>query len=245
MSKYLIAVISSGLLTNTVLAGDMGSVASKTWVASLSAGPAWANQSNNQLLFLTPSIEKYYESSNSTSTLFDGEFFLGIQQTLSQAWQGQLGIAVAATSQADLSGLIWDDADPEFINYQYDYKLQHTHLALKGKLLLDKGFSFLPWVSASVGVGFNRAYSYTNTPLIFEASPNSNFTSNTETSFTYTVGLGVQKVLSNHWQAGIGYEFADWGKNRLGAAYDQTSGAGLSSNNFYTNGLLFNITYTA
>ena len=159
--------------------------------------------------------------------------------------QGQLGLAVAATSNARLSGHIWDDADPEFDNYVYDYKIQHTRVAVKGKLLADAGYWLTPWISGSLGVGFNNSHEFENTPLIFEAIRNPDFASHTETAFSYTLGAGVQKALNNHWQVGVGYEFADWGKSNLGRALGQTLNTGLSLNHFYTNGVLFNLTYLA
>ncbi|MFN7097540.1 MAG: outer membrane protein [Gammaproteobacteria bacterium] len=114
---------------------------------------------------------------------------------------------------------------------------------MKGKLLGNWGWGFMPWVSASVGVGFNRAYSFTNTPTIFEALPSSNFTSNTTTAFTYTLGIGIQRALTKHWQIGAGYEFSDWGKSELGRATGQTMGSGLSLSHLYTNAFLLNLTF--
>jgi opacity protein-like surface antigen len=84
-----------------------------------------------------------------------------------------------------------------------------------------------------------------NTPTIFQAIVNPNFSSNTKSSFTYTLGAGVQKMLNNNWQVGVGYEFADWGKSQLGRAAGQTLGNGLALSHLYTNGILFNITYLA
>lgn len=241
-------VLSTSLLSGATLAGTMGPVTQQTnwaWVATLSAGPVWESAGRTQTIFLTPAIEKTYVANQSTNVLFDGELFLGLQQTLSQTLQGQLGLAVAATSTANLSGVIWDDANPEFDNFVYSYKIQHTHVALKGKLLADAEFWLIPWVSGSLGVGFNNAYSFNDTPTIFEALHTSNFASNTQTSFTYTVGAGVQKVLNPHWQVGIGYEFADWGKSSLGRAEGQTLNNRLAFNHLYTNGLLLNLSYLA
>jgi len=73
----------------------------------------------------------------------------------------------------------------------------------------------------------------------------SNFASNTTTAFTYTLGAGVQRHLNQHWQAGIGYEFSDWGRRQLNRASGQTLNSGLSLPHLYTNGLLFNLTYHA
>ena len=247
-TNSFLMVVSANFLASTALAGTMGSVSQPinySWVATLSAGPVWESAGSTQTLNLSPTIEKAYVADQSNHTLFDGEFFLGLQKTISQTMQGQLGLAVAANSTATLSGVIWDDALPEFDNFIYNYKIQHTHVAVKGKLLADSGYWLIPWVSGSIGVGFNNAHSFLNTPIIFEALPTPNFASNTETVFTYTVGAGVQKALNNHWQVGIGYEFADWGKSQLSRAEGQTLNSGLTLNHFYTNGVLFNLTYLA
>ena len=244
----LLMAFSANILIHGAFAGDMGSVAPQIkwpWVGTISVGPVWQSNGNTQTFYLAPNIEKSYAANSSTNAMADGEVFLGLQKDLPHQFQGQLGLAVAVAGNAKLSGNIWDDADPQFNNYTYLYKVNHVHLALKGKLLADRGYWLTPWVSGSLGVGFNRAYSFSNTPTIFEAVPNNNFSSNTETAFTYTLGAGVQRVLNQHWQVGIGYEFADWGQSELGRASGQTLNSGLSLNHLYTNGFLLNLTYVA
>ncbi|MCW8398836.1 porin family protein [Legionella sp. PATHC038] len=244
----VVLLLSASLTTSSALAGTMGPITQHpawAWVGTVSVGPVWEDGGKTQTFYLAPDIEKTYAATKSTNTLFDGEVFLGLQKWLSQTLQGQLGVAVAATSNAKLSGHIWDDADPEFDNFTYEYKIQHTHVAVKGKLLADMGYWLIPWVSGSIGVGFNDAHAFHNTPLIFEALPNPNFASHTETAFSYTVGAGVQKALTSHWQVGVGYEFSDWGKSSLGRAEEQTENSGLTLNHLYTNGVLFNLTYIA
>ena len=198
-----------------------------------------------QAFFLAPEIEKTYSARKSTDALASDELFVGLQKSLTSQWLWQLGLAAATTGNAKLQGVIWDDADPQFANYSYLYKVRNTRVAVKGKLLLDKGYWLMPWVSASLGAGFNRAHDFTNTPLIFEVLPNNNIEDHIKTAFTYTLGAGVQKSISEHWQFGVGYEFADWGKSELGRASGQTLNTGLTLNHLYTNGVLFNLTYIA
>lgn len=248
--KYplFLSIAAAGVLGSTAFAGTMGSVIPSkdwTWVGSVSAGPVWARGGETQTFYLAPEIEKTYAARISTNALASGELFVGIQKTWSSQWLGQLGLAAATTGNAKLQGVIWDDADPEFNNHSYQYKIRNSRIAVKGKLLLDKGYWLMPWVSASLGVGFNRAHDFTNTPLIFEALPNPNFTNHTKTAFTYTLGAGVQKSISEHWQLGVGYEFADWGKSELGRASGQTLNEGLKLNHLYTNGVVLNLTYVA
>ena len=218
-----LALLAS-ILTHSALAGDTGVVETQTkWplVYTLSLGPAWQSNGNTQTFYLSPGVEKTYTANSPTHAMSNAEIFLGLQKNLAHQFQGQLGLAVAIAGNAKLSGNIWDDADPEFDNYTYTYKVNHIHVALKGILLFDRGYWLTPWVSGSIGVGFNHAYSFSNTPIIFEAIPNSNFSSNTVTAFSYTLGVGVQRVLNHHWQAGIGYEFADWGRISLDALQDK------------------------
>ncbi|HHG8516294.1 TPA: outer membrane protein [Legionella pneumophila] len=246
--RLFLSIAAAGVLGSTAFAGTMGSVIPSkdwTWVGSVSAGPVWARGGETQTFFLAPEIEKTYAARKSTDALASGELFVGLQKSLTSQWLGQLGLAAAVTGNTKLQGVIWDDADPEFNNHSYQYKIRNSRIAVKGKLLLDKGYWLMPWVSASLGVGFNRAHDFTNTPLIFEALPNPNFSSHTKTTFTYTLGAGVQKALNDHWQIGAGYEFADWGKSELGRALGQTMNSGLALNHLYTNGVLFNLTYIA
>ena len=248
MNRLLFSVVAAGLLGSTATAGTMGPVMPSrdwTWVGSIAAGPVWSRGGETQTFYLAPEIEKTYVARRVTNAIALGELFVGIQKLLTSQWLGQLGLAVATTGDAKLQGVIWDDADPQFDNHNYQYKVRNTRLALKGKLLFDKGSWLMPWVSASLGTGFNRAHGFTNTPRIFEALPNPNFSNHTKTAFTYTLGAGVQKSISKRWQVGVGYEFADWGKSRLERASGQTLNSGLGLNHLYTNGVLFNLTYIA
>ena len=154
-------------------------------------------------------------------------------------------VSVIQSNDASPNFLFMDDADVVFNNYTYNYQVRHTHLAFKGKLLYDHKSMVMPWISGSLGLGFNQSHAFYNTPIISEAIVMPNFASNTTTAFTYTLGVGAQRYLSQHYQLGIGYEFADWGKSSLSRASGQSLNSGLSLSHLYTNGLLLNFTYVS
>ncbi len=107
MKKDVSLWIITSLFTGSIYAGNMEAVIQTpefSWVSTISAGPVWENAGTTQTFDLTPAIEKTYKADKSSQTLFNGEFFLGIQKTLSQAIRGQLGLAFATTSHANLSG---------------------------------------------------------------------------------------------------------------------------------------------
>lgn len=247
LNKVVIASLSV-ILSDISLAGTMGKVlASELWsqVITLSLGPAWYGSGNSQTLFLQPDIQKKYVANDSSAAFVNGEFFLGLQHALNSNLKGQLGLTVAASSNARLDGDIWEDSDPDFNNYFYTYKINHAHIAVKGKILADMGVEVQPYVSASAGVGLNQAHNFTITPKIFEEVPAPLFGSHTTTSFAYTVGTGLQKPIKEHWHISLGYEFSDWGKSELSRAPGQTLNRGLHLTHLYTNTAQLSLSYIA
>ena len=217
------------------------------YVAAISGGPVWATGGDQKTIQIQPVDIKTFTADKPTSTVGEVAIFLGLQHFFYPRSEGQLGIEVAAASDARLSGQIWDDENPIFNNHTYSYKVNHTHVAVKGKWLNQvANFNLVtPYLSASLGVAFNRASGFCNTPTIPEAEMINNFTTRTTNSFTYTLGVGIQRTVWNNIQVGVGYEFADWGQSNLAMAPEQIGGGGLSLDHLYTNGLMFNLTYVA
>jgi len=213
---------------------------SNTWkpLVGLSAGPTWASVNKTQTFYVQPDVQKSYISNNNNDTFVTAELFLAGQtllhpRLLTQPVMAQLGFVVAWSGDADGSGDVWEDANPNFNNFNYAYKINHTYVALKARLLGEFGYVLEPYVSGSLGVGFNRAYNYSETPKIPEEVPAPSFAAYTKTAFAYTLGVGLQKPIMNHLQAAVGYEFSDWGQNQLGRATGQTMNQGLSSKHMY------------
>lgn len=214
-------------------------------VMALSVGPAW-NRSANSTFTLAPEITNTYTGKKGNSAFADGELFAGYQKILSPHWIGQLGFALVATSNIKLSGDVLADANPAFNNYTYSYQVNHTHLALKTKLLSELDLLNLQYFfNASLGVGLNRAHGFTTAAKIFEEVVPPFFGDHTTAAFTYTLGAGFQKTINNHWSGGIGYEFSDLGQNRLDSASCQksSSASGISLDHLYNNAVMFNLTY--
>lgn len=216
-----------------------------SYVALLSVGPSWANSGKTQTLTLQPNLVKTYSADQGTQIFLNGELFLGIQHTIYEKMKGVIGFVVAGNGIDQLSGNVWEDADPAFNNYRYTYRLNQLRIGAEARLIgqeIEKLINYSPFVSASLGLGFNHAYHFTLTPKIFEEVVSPPFNNATTTALSYTLGVGVQKKFSEHWHLGIGYEFADWGKSMLKPAQSQSIGNGLALSHLYTNGLqlLFN-----
>lgn len=216
-----------------------------SFVGTLSLGPVFENAGHTQTINLGYQVDKTYTVNTNQQTLGDLELFLGLQKPLNERIQAQFGFNISGTANTKMTGNIWDDANSQFNNYLYRYEIKHTALSFKTKFLADINYTVMPWLSAGLGVGFNQAHLFNNTPTIYQAIANPNFASYTTSAFTYTLGAGLQRALTQNWSMGIGYEFADWGKSQLNQNQGLTSQSVLVLDHLYTNGVLFNISYQA
>lgn len=241
MNKFL----SNLFLFTLFIFSCQSSWAQATWspVATFSVGEAWAKAGETQRFYLQPDVEKNYAANKQTNRLAGIELFWGVQRELNSSLLGQVGLVVAKSGHANLQGDVWEDADPDFNNYSYRYRVRHSHVGVKGLLLIPAQYGLLPYISASLGIGTNDAYDFTSTPKIEEETPVPRFTNHSTTSFTYTIGLGLRKAINKNWQMGVSYEFSDWGKSQLGAAPGQTTNAGLKMDHLYTQGVYLNLSY--
>lgn len=212
---------------------------------SFSGGPGWTNAGRSQTIALEPDVISAYVPQNLTNSniMANGELYFGLQNSFFEHIQSQLGLALYGSSHATLEGYIQVDGDPNFQNYEYKYKINHEHLALKSKWIAENTFDINPYISASIGVGLNHSYSFSINPLISQEIPPPPFKSHTKVAFSYTVGIGLQHTIDCHYTVALGYELGAWGASGLNRAEGQTLGNGLRLSNLYTQALAFNVTY--
>lgn len=242
----LLSVLAS--ISSALYAGTEGNLITQPqswpWIIDFSGGAAFNGGGQAQTLTLAPNITKSYTNSTNQHAMIEGALFLGVSQELQDNLYGQFGLSLGVANNARFTGLVLDDTFPNFANYSYEYHVRHGLIALKGKLIRDFGFSLHPWISASIGLGINQAYGFDNVPLIVEAVKMPNFTANTTSGVSYTLGVGLQKRIADNVSVGLGYEFSGWGHSQLGSAIPyQSIGVGLASGNIYTNALLLNVTF--
>jgi opacity protein-like surface antigen len=101
-----------------------------------------------------------------------------------------------------------------------------------------------PFASVGIGAAFNQAYGYsTNVPAFLTFTPQ--FASHQTTSFTYSVGLGMDFDVEKNWRLGANYRFTDLGKANLGAGnidvFPFTST--LTQSHLYAQEVMAHVTY--
>ena len=212
---------------------------------SVSVGSNWTSPGTTQTIALQPDLVNAYlaQSALNHRVLANGEVVLGLQWSLLKSLTTQFGLAFYASSPATINGYVQVDANPVFQNYADQYNINHEHIALKSKWNVENTYHIDPYLSASLGVGFNRSYGYSMTPLIFQAVDLPLFESHSQVSFSYTVGAGIQHHVNQHISLALGYQFVSWGASHLAPAQGQSSSKGPGLNNVYSQGLEFNLSY--
>lgn len=224
--------------------GYSNNILTKDLTLGLSLAPSWYNAGKTQNIWFEPTYANTYVATTPEKNLMNGELFIGWQKPWGENKIWEFGIAISTNTSAKLQGHIWQNADSQFNNFTYQYKIKHSDIRLKSEWLYQiKQTSIYPYFAASIGFARNSSYSFNTTPLIFEALPVEDFQNNNVTSLTYTLGIGIQKIISSNWQLGIGYQINDWGKSRLSKTSQQITTNGLYLNHFYLQSLQFTLNF--
>lgn len=222
-SKTLSIMALSGLSLNS-FAGDDYFIKDDltipwTKVITISGGPGWTNSEGTTqgILLVSGALTNTYVARKNSNTVGFGEVFFALQNDFVNGILGQWGVALSGAGDADLVGDVY--VNDVYSGSQYSYHVNHAAVSLRGKLILDPKIFFIqPYLTASVGAAFNHGFDYLTTPPVNTAVSPRYYDQSTIVGITYSVGGGLQLALNKNWQIGMGYEFADWGRNSLGGA---------------------------
>lgn len=181
-----------------------------------------------------------YNASHSSQTVgvFDG--FIGAERALNSQWAIQLGLGYDHAWNLRGEGSLIQGADVQSSDqFSYHYNVLSRQLLAEGKLLYNFKKCYHPYILLGLGAAFNEAADYsTNIPpfLTFTRI----YKDNTQTSFTYTMGVGMDVDVMDHLRLGVSYRYADLGQVRLGRATIDTTGVGgtLSQTHLFASEIL-------
>ncbi len=247
-------ITATGLLilgSQVTRAGTMGDIESRAPqyqpLATLTIGPDFVQTGRAQTLTLLPPFQNHYTTTHRSQTATDFGAFVGVERAISPSLSAQLGAAAYIDTQLTTKGHVWQFGVPKFDNFTYGYHIKPIRAMLTSKLLttLPNKPSLHPYVSGEIGAAFNRANNYRETPIVPLVTPMSPFSSHTETSFAWGIGLGMDYNVTQHVRAGLGYQFSNLGSASLGRTTAATTNQALSVSHLYTNQLRFQFTYLA
>ncbi|MBA2655388.1 MAG: porin family protein [Tatlockia sp.] len=260
INKFVLVALSC-CLSATGFTGSMGwesNFGNTGFVATLSAGPAWARPGERHTLTLHPTLQQTFlpvrqsralrlvSTADGTRTLATGELFLGMRNAVNSVVEGQLGLSLGASTSVRLKGSALQDTNPLHHNFNYSYNIRNSRVAAKAKFLYDTDFyDLFPYLSGSAGLSFNRASGFSFSSKIPGEIPPPAFHDNSQHELSYSIGVGLETTLDAGWRLGLGYEFLDWGRSALARAIGQTVGQGPYVSHLRSHELLVSVTYLA
>jgi opacity protein-like surface antigen len=219
------------------------------YVLTFGAGATRTTDTGNSAYYpaANPTTDEFYSYSvnNTTSTSFLFDAFFGVEGRLLPDWLLQVGLDYTQSTPFKAAGYLVQGADIHSENfYTYDYSVQARQALVETKLLATLANQFHPYLLVGIGASFNKAYNY-NTNIPTNLSFTRMYNNNSCSSFTYSVGAGVDLDVTNRVRFGIGYRFSDLGTVKLGKAIiNKTTVPGtLSQPHLYTNALLAQLTW--
>ena len=195
-----------------------------------------------QTLTLLPPFDNYYTKHSSYASSADLGFGIGLEGRALPFLSWQAGVSGYWNTPLNREGDVWQFGLPEFNNFHYHYKIQSSRVMAIAKLLTNYRELLHPYISGELGAAFNRSRSYYEKPLIEEAVAMSPFSDHTQSSFAWGVGAGIDVDVGAHLRLGLGYQFADLGRAKLGLSPAEETKETLSNPNLYTHQARFQLT---
>lgn len=182
-------------------------------ILTLSGGFAVGSLSNNEVFENDFRTYSYYGDSNSTVGSWGG--LIGVEGRFDYAI-AQLGISFYQTSDFKIDGDLQQGVDPQDIySYEYDYQVVARQLLVESKILFIPQGRYHPYIIVGLGESFNTSSDFDNTTNP-ELTTTGDYESNTESSFSYLLGFGVDVDLHKNVRLGAGYRYANYGDTSLG-----------------------------
>jgi opacity protein-like surface antigen len=171
--------------------------------------------------------------------------FLGAEFSINPEWSAQGGFGYYEPSAFHVKGVVTQGVNVASQNqYSYYYHIQTRQFLAEGKVLYN-WLRYHPYLAAGIGAALNESENYNvNIQPPFTTFSNQ-FGDNSTTSFTYSVGFGVDVDITEQARLGIGYRFAGLGKACTGNGMIDTVATSntLSQDHLYSNEILAQFTF--
>lgn len=209
-------------------------------VVGLVFGWDWAYVGKNQdILFLTtdPAPDEFVKDSSTNSQPMGGAL-VGVEfpiETIGSLWQ--IAVAYYQANTFETQGIDYFYSQNNLGNKAYSYSLTSYRPMLENKLLVSLTDLFLgypeSYVYLTVGVGasINKAHNYKETALEPNTPATGSFSNHTETSLSYSAGIGFEVAFAEKLRGNIGYRFTDLGRYSLGTYSQADTNDSLYNNN--------------
>ncbi|CAM3060942.1 Opacity protein and related surface antigens [Legionella steigerwaltii] len=251
-------------LSSLASAGTMDSIPSSQGVhpvITVFGGVAGLDVNNSTQSFsgTDDDLFVYYSKKHNRTTGFVGAF-LGTEYQLPRPGIFlQAGVEYDYFGNVRTKGLNAVGIEPDTSTfYDYSWRVQTQQVLAVAKLFatteltLGAPHQFFPYLSVGLGAAFNNANEFSaTTEETGSINVTPTFDDHSQSSFSYTLGIGVDTPINQQMRFGLGYRFSDFGKASLDEGqvvvnqYKAPVSFALSTSHIYANQFIVELTYVA
>lgn len=169
-----------------------------------------------------PATTTYTANSTSTNGIFSIASAYTFHKVRKKPVDVSLGLDFMGTSKAEVKGTSLS-AGVATLPYSYDVSSKALFFEQRAAYHPKQYPTWQPYLVTGFGPSWNRMSDFTgdNGQVMINLSSipsnaSQNFSSNTESSFAYEAGLGVQHPISSHLSLSADYRYINFGKASLG-----------------------------
>ncbi|WP_133128498.1 outer membrane protein [Legionella nagasakiensis] len=154
----------------------------------------------------------------------------------------QVGLSYHQIQRMNVDGKLYQGISPPYYMSSYSYRIRSAQLLAEGKWLHEFHHRYFPYLIGGAGVAFNKAQDFTTSiPDYLTVTPS--YGNHSNMPFSYTIGLGLDYLLTPNISVGLGYRFSDLGTVKLGAGYIRNTKVPISPSqpHLYLNTLLVSV----
>lgn len=156
-----------------------------------------------------------------------------------------LGLQYQHNFSANVGNKVLQYSDPLFYNYNSTWDIASDIFLVVAKLNVFEYGIFSPYVHAGVGLSFNNAGNYNESPTtgVTAVRVNPGFSSYTKTNFAYSLGAGVDFQVTQKIIVSAQYQYQNLGNVKSGNGNAAWSTQSLDLGTYSTNAVVFCVSY--
>jgi opacity protein-like surface antigen len=181
-------------------------------IVGVRAGVNWIDVSQNDVNTVGKGDDRYKRDTNETNVGWGA--FAGAEWEVADEWFVQAGLSYDLFDRTNIDGDITLWGEPDQHEFDYQYKLLHQRANAEFKLLKEWR-RWYPYLTGALGIAWNKTSDYKETSHDPYAPASDYLEGETSTQFTWSVGAGVERELTDNWRVGLGYLYTDAGSAEL------------------------------
>jgi len=218
-------------------------------VVSLRAGVDTVRAGSAQNILITPTdpSRTHFTTDNTWSSVFVWGLLAGIEIPFgnNDTYRWQSGVAFYSTPSYEVSGQVNPNGNPSIVDYHYSYSVETQRIMFENKLLVGLNEKIYLYFLGGIGEAINKATGFKYNS-VDPAVPQNDiiFENNTNYSLSYSFGLGLEWAVVESIRLGLGYQYSDFGKIKLGHMRSTgTTSETIQTDSTPAHEVLLNLTY--